>query len=49
MLVLESLELQIAPHHGPEEVNSCTMDPSFVQDMVAPANVTCVKGVLSVV
>merc|ERR1719427_2385811 len=49
MLVLESVELQLAPMPVPEEVNSCKINPSFLQDLVLPANVSCINGVLSIV
>jgi len=49
MLVLESVELQLAPLPVPEEVNSCSIEPSFLKNLVLPVNVSCVKGVLSVV
>lgn len=49
MLVLESVELQLAPIPVPEEVTSCRIDPSFLQDLTLPANVSCINGVLSII
>jgi len=49
MLVLESVELQLAPMPVSEVVNSCRIDPSFLQDLTLPANVSCINGVLSLV
>jgi len=48
MLVLESVELQLAPMPVPEEAISCRIDPSFLQDLTLPVNVSCVNGVLSI-
>eukprot|EP00091_Calanus_sinicus_P003907 TRINITY_DN14079_c0_g1_i1.p1 TRINITY_DN14079_c0_g1~~TRINITY_DN14079_c0_g1_i1.p1 ORF type:complete len:150 (+),score=7.15 TRINITY_DN14079_c0_g1_i1:50-499(+) len=49
MLVLESVELQLAPMPVTEDVTSCRIDPSFLQDLTLPANVSCINGVLSIV